>query len=331
MPYLHRTGIFAFICCFPSLVLCQDRVPQKVVEVRTGTQERFLSVGAVTRHYRLYVPMEGKNVKNRPLVVILHGGGGTSRAASYEMQWDKKADREGFLAAYGDALPPDPEKPSHFATNPQLWNDGSGRFYQGQTQTDDVGYINAMLDDLLQQNVVDPERIYVTGFSNGASMAFRAGVELSDRIAAIAPVAGALWLQKVKLKRPVSMCYMTGTADPLNLIGGGVPKLLGGQSDPVRAKPKPPVMDSIHRWCLAAGCSVEPVTTTSQNGVRVQTYLSDSRGVEVLYVTVEGMGHTWPGGRSILPQSMVGALSDKLKAVDYLWDFFCKHTLSGHE
>jgi para-nitrobenzyl esterase len=122
------------------------------------------------------------------------------------------------------------------------------------------------------------------------------------------------------------MCYITGTADPLNLIEGGVPRLATGASDKVRAKPKPPVRDSIRKWVKALGCPEKPRKTTEANGVRTEIYGPGRDGAEVMYVTVEGLGHTWPGGKSLLPESFVGKQSDKLKATDFVWDFFQKHS-----
>jgi polyhydroxybutyrate depolymerase len=250
--------------------------------------------------------------------------GATVRAAA-ETGWGAKADEVGFLAVFPDATPPDPTRPGHFSNNPQLWNDGSGRFYPGQTAPDDVAFLNAVLDDLLARFAVDERRIFVTGFSNGASMSFRIGAELSKRIAAIAPVAGALWIDPIKLEQHVPMIYITGTADPLNLIEGGVPKLATGGSDKVRAKPKPPVRDSILKWSKALGCPVTPRDTSEANGVRTEIYGSGGDGVEVVYITVEGLGHTWAGGKSLLPEFMVGQRSDRINATDIIWEFFKKH------
>jgi len=112
-----------------------------------------------------------------PVVIMLHGGGGTGKAAATETGWGVKADEVGFLAVFPDAMPPDPTKRSSFGRNPQLWNDGSERFYAGLKAVDDIGFLNAMLDDLLARFTVDPRRIYVVGFSNGASMSFRIGAE----------------------------------------------------------------------------------------------------------------------------------------------------------
>lgn len=291
----------------------------------SGDHVIMIRVGQLERHYTVHVPPGYDGRTATPIVIMLHGGGGTGKAAAIETGWGAKADEAGFLAVFPDAMPPDPTKPSRFGANPQLWNDGSDRFYPGQNAPDDVGFLNAMLDDLLARFAVDERRIFVAGFSNGASMSFRIGAERSKRIAAIAPVAGALWLEPVRLERPVPMIYITGTADPLNLIEGGVPKLATGGWDKVRAKPKPPVRDSILKWSKALGCPVTPRATSEVNGVCTTIYGSGGDAAEVVYITVEELGHTWAGGKSLLPESMVGKRSDRINATDIIWGFFTKH------
>ena len=126
----------------------------------------------------------------------------------------------------------------------------------------------------------------------------------------------------------VAMIYITGTADPLNLIEGGVPKLATGGSDKVRAKAKPPVRDSILKWAKMLGCPATPRNTSEANGVRTAIYGPGRDDAEVVYITVEGLGHTWAGGKSLLPEFMVGKLSDKIRATDVIWEFFQKHPKS---
>jgi len=290
-----------------------------------GDQKFTIRVGGHDRAYIVHVPPGYDGKSSVPVVVMLHCGGGTGNAAAIETGWGVKADEVGFLAVFPDAMPPDPTNRSHFSRNPRLWNDGSDRFYPGHNAVDDVGFLNAMLDDVLANFAVDQGRIFLTGFSNGASMSFRAGAELSNRIAAIAPVAGASWLEPLTLERSVPMVYITGTADPLNLIEGGVPRLASGGSDKVRAKAKPPVRDSILRWAKALGCSTTPQDTSDANGVRTEIYSPCQGGAEVQYITVDGLGHTWAGGKSLLPEFMVGKRSDKINATQVIWDFFQKH------
>jgi len=290
-----------------------------------GDHAYVITSGGLARHYTVHVPPGYDGKSPRPVVIMLHGGGGTGRAAAEETGWGALADREGFLAVFPDALPRDPAKPGSFARNPQLWNDGSGRFYAGSQAPDDVAFLNAVLDDLLAKFAVDGQRLFVTGFSNGASMTFHFGAAAA-RIAAIAPVAGTCWLAPLKLARPVSMCYLTGTADPLNRLEGGVPQLAGA-SDKVRSQAKPPVRDSIQKWAQALGCPATPAGTSETNGVRTATYGPGRDGAEVVWVTIANQGHTWAGHKSLLPEFMVGKTTDKLDATAFIWEFFKHHPL----
>ncbi len=290
-----------------------------------GRHTLTLTVDGLERTYIVHVPPSYDSRTPSPLVVMLHGGGGTAKAAILETGWTEKADKAGFLAVFPNAMPRDPSRRSSFAKNPQLWNDGSDRFYPGQKATDDISFITALLDDLSTRFTVDKRRVYVTGFSNGGSMSFLVGAQLSNRIAAIAPVAGACWFEPVMLKRPVPMLYITGKADPLNLIEGGAPKLASGASDRVRAKPKPPVRESILKWAKALDCPMTPANVSDVNGICTEAYGPSRNGAEVVYITVDGLGHTWAGGRSLLPESMVGGTSERINATDVIWNFFKKH------
>jgi polyhydroxybutyrate depolymerase len=176
-------------------------------------------------------------------------------------------------------------------------------------------------------HAVDQRRVYVTGFSNGASMAFRAGAALSDRLAAIAPVAGACWTEPLRLSRGVSLCYVTGDADTLNPLDGGFPKLaFGGREQGGRAKA--PVKTTIEKWAQALRCPALPVQDTSIRGVHTLRYGPGTDGAEVVFITLEGLGHVWPGGESLLPEAVVGKPSDKLNATAAIWDFFKTHPMA---
>lgn len=183
-----------------------------------------------------------------------------------------------------------------------------------------------MLDDLIARFAIDRRRIYATGFSNGASMTFRAGVELSARIAAIAPFAGTLWLKEPKLAGPVSLFYITGDADPLNPFEGGTPKFAtGAASRDMLLQPKPPAREFVSAWAHALGCQSEPEPAPASPGLTTLIYSGGRNGSEVRFTIIQEHGHIWPGGRNQLPEAMVGKPSDKLNATDTIWDFFKKH------
>lgn len=79
-----------------------------------------MKLGELNRRYAVHVPPGYDGKKQLPVVVMLHGGHGTSRSAATETSWCAKADMEGFLAVFPDAMARDPSKPGHFSRNLQL-------------------------------------------------------------------------------------------------------------------------------------------------------------------------------------------------------------------
>lgn len=316
-----------------AVPLCVFCVACTKVESSTGASSPgdhllTLKVGELDRHYIVHVPTNYAAIKSMPVVIMFHGGGGTARGAMRETGWAQKADQIGFLAVFPEATPPDPTKPGRFVGNSQLWNDGSGRFHAGQKNVPDVAFINAMIDDLIVRYNVDRRRIYATGFSNGASMAFRVGIELSTRIVAIAPFAGALWIKEAKLERPVSLYYITGDADPLNPLEGGAPKFATGRAlKGMASQIKPAAREHVTTWAHFLGFQFEPKPAPASPGVTTLIYGKDRDDTEIRFTVIKGHGHIWPGGKNLLPEFMVGKASGAFNATDSIWPFFEKHAL----
>ena len=141
----------------------------------------------------------------------------------WETGWNEKADNDGFLAVFPEGTPPDASRPtaSEIIHRRGMTARSGANVGAAVSEVPDIEFVLALVADLRSHFSVDERRIYASGFSNGASMTFRVARELSDVIAAAAPVAGADWVQDTKPKRPVPLIYITGTADPLNPIGGG--------------------------------------------------------------------------------------------------------------
>lgn len=296
--------------------------PAYPMDASSGDHTFEIEASGLKRCYVVHVPANYNGTAPVPVVVMFHGGGGSASNAMAETGWSAKAEKECFLAVYPEGTRPDTSKTASFRKNPQTWNDGSGRsiLRAARKNVDDIGFVNAFLDDLSARYKVDQTRIYLAGFSNGASMAFRAGRGLSMRIAAIAPVAGADWLDTPMPAHPVPLLYITGTKDPLNPIEGGSIRL--GR---LPAGNKPPDREMVRKWASMIGCPTEPKTVRDNDGVKGIIYGPSKDGSEVVFYTVEGMGHAWPGGVSLMPESMVGKTSDKLNATDLIWEFFQRH------
>jgi polyhydroxybutyrate depolymerase len=276
------------------------------------------------REYVVHLPSSYDPSQPTPLVIMLHGFGGTALNAATETGWSAKADQESFIIAYPEATRPDKSLPPNFRKNPQAWNDGSGRFQAAVENVDDVAFIEAMLDQLSEAYTIDAQRIYATGFSNGASMTFRLGAELSDRLAAIAPVAGTSWMENPQPSPALSLCYVTGTADSLNPMAGGYPKLAWGGREQ-GGKPKPAVQAFVDRWAKSLQLPGKPRSDEMIAGVRKRVYASERQKGEIVFITVEGLGHHWPGGVSQAPKLLVGEPSQNLKATELVWEFFQAH------
>jgi polyhydroxybutyrate depolymerase len=227
--------------------------------------------------------------------MMIHGAGGSAEFAADETGWSLLADREGFAVVYPDGMPVKPHKAPKFLTNPQEWNDGSGR-----GRHDDVGFLLAVLDDATGR--IDADRVYVTGFSNGAGMAFRFAAGHADRVAALAPVAGHCWVADPKPSRPVPTFYLIGDADPLVPMEGGTARTPWG-----KVEGRPAVADTLHRWGTAIG---HPPG-------------SDLFPVRV----IPGHGHHWPGGKALLGEWLGGPASAAVDATAEIWDFVRRQRL----
>jgi len=190
-----------------------------------GVQSYSIELNHSNRTYDIFCPADIENTP-KPLVVMFHGGGGNSKEAAYSTNWVEKSKKEDFIIVFPNGTRPDNTKPASFSKNGQSWNDGSTQsLWAVENNVDDIGFIRTLIDSLKQKYKIDSKRIYATGFSNGASMTFRLGVECSDIFAAIAPVSGTLWLENPVIENPISVLYINGDKDPLNPINGGEVKI----------------------------------------------------------------------------------------------------------
>ena len=284
-----------------------------------GDHKESIKFGGYDRTFLVHVPSHSGGSSKLPVVMMLHGAGGSPEGAARETGWSIEADKDGFLAVYPEALPGKPDRSPSFFGNPRAWN-SSGR---GRHEiADDTGFLSAAMDHLIQSYNADPGRIYVTGMSSGASMAFRTGIVLANRVAAIAPVSGRLQIHDQQLAYPVPLLFIVGTADPLNPIAGGEVKVPWTLD---KTEYREPIGNSVARWRAMLGCSDDARTLVDRGGVKGIEWDKCAKGGVVEYYTVEGLGHVWPGGSTRLPERWIGRGSDKLNATAVIWEFFKAH------
>lgn len=290
-----------------------------------GIQAYSIQADGKTRTYAVYAPSSYTNKHKTAVVVMLHGVGGTGEGVVRETGWDQKAEKEGFLVVFPDAMRVNPEAEPSFLFNPQMWNDGSNRG-QGQiNEVNDVKFLSLMLDDVAKNYTIDQTAVFATGFSSGASMLFRAANELPGRFAAIAPVSGHYWAPTAApaKRNPIPTILIIGTADPLNPYNGGVISLPWGSFE------QPSYKKTIDRWLKHTSLPQELKAAQSSPGVKVQTVARDKRDI-FRVVIVEGLGHMWPGGEPIFPEGFIGKDPGTVNATQAIWDYFKSVRAQNH-
>jgi polyhydroxybutyrate depolymerase len=271
--------------------------------IPVGQSTQTIDVGGVSRTFHLYRPAGLSD--GAPLVVMLHGGFGTGAQAERSYHWDSEADAGHFLVAYPDGLM-------------RAWNAGTCCGEPQRTNSDDVGFITAMVGAIEQEIPIDRARIYATGMSNGAMMALRLGCQ-TNTFAAIAPVAGTL-LTDCSAARPTSVLQIHGTADDRVPYNGGPGKAFSADGT---ARVDGPSVEAVNAtWRGIDGCG-QPNSTTAGDVTTQTAGCADGHTVEL--ISVKGAGHQWPGGEPSPLAQRIGnmpAPSTALNATDTIWQFF---------
>lgn len=302
---------------------CLNRIaiPNDQVGFRAGS----IVWDGLERTHLIYIPSSYDRTKPTPLVIALHGGGGTGKdmVRLTVEGFNTLADREGFIVVYPDGI----EK---------HWNDGRGgdeTGYRAHVENiDDVGFISALIDHVVKELSIDRKRVYVTGMSNGAIMSHRLACELSDKITAIASVAGNIperLYPKCAPTRPIPVMLINNLNDPLMPFEGG---MIGTIRHPLGKVLS--TSSTINFWIKHNQCSSTPTITcepdrdsTDGTGVRKEAYENCKNGVEVILYVIEGGGHTWPGGYQYLPERFIGKTSRDIDANEVIWNFFKRHAI----
>jgi polyhydroxybutyrate depolymerase len=244
------------------------------------------------------------------LVLVFHGHFGTGAGMARMSHFERVAEEKEFIVVFPDGIK-------------RSWNDG-----RGLSSTDDVAFTRALIAEFVQRFHVDRKRIYATGISNGGFFSERLACELSDQVAAVAPVAAVMSdaLARVcKPSRPVSILYMQGTKDPLVPINGGP---IGRNRGTAMS-----LEDSVRFWRSRNGThgtgGVTDLPDQAHDGtsVRRTVYGGGKDGSEVNEYVFDGGGHTWPNGAPYLPALLVGPVSHQVDASEVIWEFFARHRL----
>jgi polyhydroxybutyrate depolymerase len=289
-----------------------------------GDHEFSLTHQQLRRSYLVHVPPQAAEGRPLPVVVNFHGGGSNAEVVKAYTRMDRAADRDGYIAVY-------PNGSSGFGNRFLTWNAGNCCGPAVALQIDDVGFIHAVLNELPRRTPVDRSRIYVTGLSNGAMMAYRFAAEAASRVAAVSGVAGAMSLQNFNPSRPMPVLHIHSTQDHIARFDGGFgpPAALADTR-----MFHPPVEEMLRKWLDHNACPLKPRSVdviAGEPGTPDEAHSAIRRvhgpcreGVEVVLLQISGAGHVWPGGvRDYMPQ-LLGTGTAVIDANTEIWKFFSR-------
>jgi polyhydroxybutyrate depolymerase len=285
-----------------ALLLAEPEAPP----VEPGSHTYALLIDATHRDYTLHVPPAYDGKEARPLVMVLHGRGSSGEEAEHTFGWNDKADTEGFLVVYPDAV--------GSGRNPKTWNTG---LEQQTLLADDSAFLRTLIQKLSQTLSVDRRKVFVVGHDNGGMMANKLATEFSSRIAAVGVVGGAAGV-KAKIGTAVTL---PRPAHPVSVIA------FHGKKDevvPYEGDYYLSARASIAFWVRQNDCS-EPVQkeVTEDGNVTRETYTGCDEEAEVTLYTIRDGDHRWPGARDTRP--FAPPPSTKISATDLMWAFFARH------
>jgi len=265
----------------------------------TGDATATIIVGDVERSFITHTPASYDGSQAVPLVFVFHGFAQTGEFIKGYTLFGDLGEEQDFVTVFLDGT-----------GVPSRWNDDGNI-----TAADDVQFFSELLAKLEEEYCIDPDRIFLSGYSNGGGMAQRIACTHPDRIAAVGTVAATY----VDCRAQVPWIAFHGIDDPLVPFEGGVnpPERGGGVFASARR-----VMSE---WARELGCDGLGRISRPASEVELSTFVRCFRGdgEALLYSIIRG-GHTWPGAYD-LPPEIAGATSKQIDATKTMWDFFLAH------
>jgi polyhydroxybutyrate depolymerase len=272
------------------------------------------------RTWLIHIPDNYSENKSYPLVIALHGGGGTGKQLmrSTKNRFNQLADQEDFIVVYPQGLK-------------KSWNDNSKRETSGfarKENIDDVGFINKMITQLESKYNINSKAIFACGISNGGLMSQTLAIELPEKIKTIGMVAanfGEIQINESKNVTPFSILFIQGISDPVIPYNGGEIIAFKKSRGNVIGMDK-----SIAYMQNLNGNNLDPVISKIENNAFdfcISEHLVypnlKNESLKIELIRVKNGGHTWPGANEAkFLKKIVGNTTQDFKACDALWEFF---------
>ena len=279
---------------------------------------KTILVDGLKRDYILHLPPSFNTAQKLPLIIALHGGGGTAKATVGFYNLEPLADKNNFIVVYPDAVN-------------KAWNipGMASRVKRLNTDVDDVKFISTLLDTMIAHYKTDDKKIFCTGISRGAMFSYYLADALNSRITAIAPVCGGIsktMEATYSFKKPIPVLMINGTADPLVNYNGGFGRMNkhNNGNDEADLLPTETLLNKI---VLLNECDVKPAITQlpdvdASDECTETEFVYNCNNVKVDFIKIENGGHTWAGGTQYLPKFLIGRVCKDFSASQKIFDFF---------
>lgn len=293
----------------------------EAVQLEPGQYERALIHDGIRRTYILQIPPQYDPHKAFPLVLLFHGGTGNARQALDHYGLVEKANKEGFILVA-------PNGTGRLKDRILTWNVGFGFGYAMRHNIDDIGFTRKLITEIEDTISIDHKRIFATGISNGGILCHFLAAELSDHIAAIAPVVATIggkksmneqYILPPQPNEAVSIIAFNGLLDEHIPYSGGKQKKSVGK--PVWVKSG---QETHAFWVTADHCtSIPHIVVNKHDEFEKITYDKGINDSEVIQYLIFNQGHAWPGGKR--PRLGGDTPSTTVNATDVMWEFFKRH------
>lgn len=262
------------------------------------------------RSYKVYVPKKYDPVVPTPLMLVFHGASGTANRMIDMARMNNVADNKGFIVVY-----PEGEKIYKYGSWRRVWNAGN---CANLNNAADVQFVRDLLDKLSSEFNIDENRIFVTGLSNGGMFAQRLACDLSDRIAAVASVAGALALdyEDCNPEYAIPIIHFHAKDDGIVPYEGG-----DGSEPTVSGCWKKSIPNVMSFWALVNNCDNTDEVTFKNGDAECITRTNPVNQNQVTLCTTESGGHSWPGAASDVYTNP----NQNIRASTYMWDHFFQY------
>lgn len=274
-----------------------------------GSHELQLRHDGRERGFIVHVPKAYRADRPAPLVLALHGGGGSMEVMAKDRLYGlvSQSEASGWIVVFPSGF-------SRLGGKLATWNAGICCGAARDRGSDDVGFLRAVVAEVQRRVAVDPQRVFATGMSNGGMMSYRLACEASDIFRAIAAVAGTDGTTDCRPGRPVPVFHLHAKDDDRVLFNGGSGSASDTHADFVS------VPATVDKWVRLNACSGPTQTVLQRPGVTCEVRSGCQGGAEVRLCVTDSGGHSWPGGRKALG----GKGSTALDATEAIWAFFAR-------